>query len=144
MKTIETLKQLQADCIVFVMKTHNYHWNVKGSNFPQTHALTQEIYECFANTFDDLAERIIQLGGAPCVNLAEVLKLTKIKEESKTTFSTNEVLDGVLKDYEYFEKSFKELSSIAESEKDKATSAYADEKVAFLQKGLWMLKAQRG
>lgn len=144
MKTIEALKQLQADCIVFVMKTHNYHWNIRGSNFPQTHAKTQEIYEEFAEVFDDLAERIIQLGGVPCVTLAEVLKLTKIKEESKTTFSTDEVLDGVLKDFEYFEKSFKELSNLADSEKDRVTSAYADEKVAYLQKSLWMLKAQRG
>lgn len=144
MKTIEMLKQLQADSVVFFMKTHNYHWNVKGANFPQTHAKTQEIYEEFAGVFDDLAERTIQLGGIPCVTLAEALKLTKIKEESKTNFSTNDVIDGILKDFEYFEKSFKELSSLADSEGDKVTSAYADDKVAYLQKSLWMLKAQRG
>ena len=138
------LKQLQADSIVFFMKTHNHHWNVKGANFPQTHAKTQEIYEEYAETFDDLAERIIQLGGVPCVTLAEALKLTKIKEESKTTFSTEEVLDEILKDYEYFERAFRELSTIAESEQDKVTSAYADDKVASLQKSIWMLKAQRG
>lgn len=144
MKTVEMLKQLQADSIVFFMKVHNYHWNVKGANFPQIHAKTQEVYEEFADVFDDVAERIIQLGGVPCVTLAEALKLTKINEESKTNFSANEVLDGVLKDYEYFEKAFKELSSLADSNGDKVTSAYADDKVAGLQKGLWMLKAQRG
>ncbi|RDU68189.1 DNA starvation/stationary phase protection protein [Helicobacter cholecystus] len=143
MKTIEVLKQIQADSIVFFMKTHNYHWNVKGANFPQIHAATQEIYENFADIFDDVAERIIQLGGIPYVTLADTLKASKIVEESKQNFSANEVLDGVLKDYKYFEGIFKELSKIADENGDKVTAGFADEKVGQLQKALWMLNAQK-
>lgn len=143
MKTIELLKQLQADSVVFFMKTHNYHWNVKGVNFPQIHVATQEIYENFAEIFDDLAERVIQLGGSPYVTLADALKASKISEESKTSFSANEVLDGVLKDYEYFAKSFQELSKLASEENDGVTVGFADEKTGMLQKAIWMLKAQK-
>ncbi|MCE3047276.1 Dps family protein [Helicobacter kayseriensis] len=143
MKTIELLKQLQADSIVFFMKTHNYHWNVKGVNFPQIHAATQEIYERFAEIFDDLAERVIQLGGTPYVTLADAIKASKISEESKTSFSANEVLDGVLKDYEYFAKSFQELSKVAGQEGDGFTVGFADEKTGMLQKAIWVLKAQK-
>lgn len=143
MKTIEVLKQIQADSIVFFMKTHNYHWNVKGVNFPQIHSATQEIYENFADIFDDVAERIIQLGGVPLVTLADALKVSKIAEESKQSFVANEVLDGVLKEYKYFEGVFKELSKIADESGDKVTSAFADDKVAQLQKSIWMLSAQR-
>lgn len=143
MKTIEVLKQIQADSIVFFMKTHNYHWNIKGANFPQIHAATQEIYENFADIFDDVAERIIQLGGVPYVTLADTLKVSKIAEESKHNFSANEVLDGVLKDYKYFEEVFKELSKIADENGDKVTAGFADEKVGQLQKALWMLNAQK-
>lgn len=143
MKTIELLKQLQADSIVFFMKTHNYHWNVKGVNFPQIHAATEQIYEQFATLFDDLAERILQLGGTPYVTLADALKASKIQEEGKTSFCANEVLEGVLKDYEYFEKAFKELSKLAGDECDGATVGYADEKIGALQKSIWMLKAQK-
>lgn len=143
MKTIEVLKQIQADSIVFFMKTHNYHWNVKGANFPQIHATTQEIYENFADIFDDVAERIIQLGGVPYVTLSEALKASKIAEECKHSFCANEVLDGVLKDYKYFEGVFKELSKIADESEDKVTAGFADEKVGQLQKALWMLNAQK-
>lgn len=143
MKTIEMLKQLQADALVFFMKTHNYHWNVKGVSFPQIHAVTEGIYEEFATLFDDLAERIIQLGGVPYVTLSDALKASKIQEESKTSFNANEVLDGILKDYEYFEKAFVELSKSADSENDKVTAGFADEKTGALQKSIWMLKAQR-
>lgn len=143
MKTIEVLKQIQADSIVFFMKAHNYHWNVKGVNFPQIHAATQEIYEKFADIFDDVAERIIQLGGVPFVTIADALKASKIQEESKQSFVANEVLDGVLKEYRYFEKAFKELSDIADETGDKVTAAFADDKVAELQKAIWMLSSQR-
>lgn len=142
MKTVEMLKQLQADSLVFFMKTHNYHWNVRGMNFPQIHKATEAIYEEFATLFDDLAERVIQLGGTPYVTLADCLKVTKIAEESKTKFSASEVLEGVLKEYLYFEEAFRELSDIADEAGDKVTGALADDKVASLQKGIWMLKAQ--
>ncbi|WP_027326637.1 Dps family protein [Helicobacter pametensis] len=143
MKTVEMLKQLQADSIVFFMKTHNYHWNVKGVNFPQIHSTTQAIYEEFAEIFDDLAERIIQLGGIPHVTLADALKASKIAEESKQSFCASDVLEGVLKDYEYFEASFRELSKLAGEEGDNVTAGFADEKTGSLQKGIWMLKAQK-
>lgn len=143
MKTIELLKQLQADSIVFFMKAHNYHWNVKGVNFPQIHAATEEIYEQFATLFDDLAERILQLGGVPFVTLTDALKASKIAEESKITFSAQEVLDGVLKDYEYFTKAFVELAKVADSEGDRVSAGFADEKTAALQKSIWMLKSQK-
>lgn len=143
MKTIDLLKQLQADSIVFFMKTHNYHWHVKGMNFMQIHNATEAIYEEFADVFDDLAERIIQLGGTPYVTLGSAIKDSKITEESKINFTACEVLDGILKDYEYFEKSFKELGKLADSEGDRVTAGFADEKSAALQKGIWMLKSQK-
>lgn len=143
MKTIELLKQLQADSIVFFMKVHNYHWNVRGANFPQIHAATQAIYEEFADLFDDVAERVIQLGSVPYVTLADTLKVSKIAETSTTSFSGNDVVESVLKDYEYFEKAFKELAIVADSEGDRVTASFADDKTAAIQKSIWMLKVQK-
>ncbi|ANV98384.1 DNA starvation/stationary phase protection protein [Helicobacter enhydrae] len=143
MKTIELLKQLQADSLVFFMKVHNYHWNVRGLSFPQVHSATEEIYEEFATLFDDLAERVIQLGGTPYVTIAECLKVSKVQEVSQTSFSANEVLEGVINEYKYFQKALEELSSVADECGDKVTGAFADDKVAKLQKSIWMLNAQK-
>ncbi|PAF50597.1 Dps family protein [Helicobacter sp. 13S00477-4] len=141
MKTIELLKQLQADSIVLFMKVHNFHWNVKGSDFYHTHKATEKIYEEFADMFDDIAERIVQLGEKPVVTLSEAIKTAKVKEETKTNFKSNEVFKDILKDYEYLEKEFKKLSEHADKDNDKVTAAYADENTAKLQKSIWMLKA---
>ncbi len=140
-KTIDLLKQLQADSIVLFMKLHNFHWNVKGHDFYPVHQFTQALYEEFATTFDDLAERVAQLGAVPVVTLDEALKLSHIKEESKHSFSSGEVFGAVLKDYEHLEKHFAQLSETADKAGDKVTAAYADEQLAKLQKSVWMLKA---
>lgn len=141
-KVIEQLKQIQADAQVFYMKVHNFHWNVKGMDFHNTHKATQEIYEKFAEIFDDLAERVLQLGSTPYVTLQQILQNTKIKEVSSTEFNSRAILEAILSDYKYFLNAFLELSNIADEANDKITAAYADENVADLQKAIWMLQAQ--
>lgn len=141
-KVIDRLKQLQADAQVFYVKVHNYHWNVKGMDFHPTHKALQEIYEDFAEVFDDTAERILQLGGMPYLTLSDISKSANIKEDSQSSFDSKTVVKAILSDYEYFEKAFAELSKIADESGDKVTGAYADDKCAGLQKAIWMLKAQ--
>lgn len=141
-KVIEQLRIMQADSIVLYMKVHNYHWNVRGSDFPQAHKALEEIYDGFADMFDDLAERVAQLGGTPVVTLSEALKITKIKEETKTSFTSKETLKEVLKIYEQLEKDFETLASLAEKEGDRVTTAYCDDKISGLQKAIWMVNAQ--
>ena len=142
MKQVKILKQLQADSLVFFMKVHNFHWHVKGKDFPQVHSATEKIYEDFAGVFDDLAERIIQLGDVPYVTLKDVLANAKIIEESKVEFKSKEILEAILEDYKYFLVRFQELSKVASEKEDTTTQGYADSQVATLEKAIWMLKAQ--
>lgn len=139
---VNVLKQIQADSIVFFMKLHNLHWNVKGLLFKPIHESTEAIYDEFSEIFDSVAERIIQLGEIPLVTLESALKLAKIKEETKTSFKGEEVLKIVLKDFEYFLGKFKELSKEAEKECDVVSVDYANGVIAKLEKDIWMLKAQ--
>ncbi|WP_120944387.1 MULTISPECIES: Dps family protein [Helicobacter] len=140
-KVVDLLKQLQADSLVLFVKLHNFHWNVKGPDFYPVHKFTQEVYEQFAELFDDLAERVTQLGHVPVVTLGEALKVAHVKEESRHSFSSKEVFEAVLKDYEHLEKHFAQLSDLAGQTDDKVTVAYADEQLGHLQKAIWMLKA---
>ncbi len=141
-KVVEILKQAQADAAVFFVKVHNFHWNVKGADFHPIHKATEEIYEEFADVFDDVAERVLQLGQTPYVTLADMLKNAKLKEESKANFNSKDVLKAILADYKYFIKLFEELSSEADKAGDKVSAAYADDKVGELQKAVWMINAQ--
>lgn len=138
-QAIETLSQLQADAHVMFTKLHNFHWHVRGPQFYALHEKTQLAYELFAQIYDDLAERIIQLGGTPLVTLSTILETTKIKETDKVKFTANELITHMLEDYDYLLTQFKNLAK--KSHNDTTTSAYAEEKIALFEKEIWMLKA---
>ncbi|MDA3967125.1 MULTISPECIES: Dps family protein [Helicobacter] len=141
-KVVQTLKQIQADSAVFYIKLHNYHWNVVGMDFHPVHKALEEMYDDITDLMDDCAERILQLNEKPYVTLKDMLSASKIAEESATKFDSKTILKAILPDYEMFLKNLRELSDIAGEANDKATVALADEKIASLEKFLWMLKAQ--
>ncbi|TLD85977.1 DNA starvation/stationary phase protection protein [Helicobacter sp. MIT 05-5294] len=141
-KIVQALKQIQADSAVFYIKLHNYHWNVKGADFHPVHSALESMYDEVTEQMDEVAERTIQIGEKPFVTLKDMLAASKIKEDKGTSFDSKTILKSILPDYEYFLKSFRELSDLAGEANDKATVALADEKVASLEKAIWMLKAQ--
>jgi starvation-inducible DNA-binding protein len=138
-KVTKQLKQLQADAHALFIKIHNYHWNVKGMDFSPVHLKTEEIYNNMAVLYDDAAERVIQLGEMPYLTTTDLAKATKIKEEKGDSFKSKEIVKNIIKDYEYLLASFQELSDLADEANDKATTAFADDNVAILEKELWML-----
>lgn len=139
-ETITKLNNILADANVMYTKLHNYHWNVKGMQFYGLHAKTEEFYGTFATIYDDVAERILQLGGKPLVTLKQILATTRIKEEERTEFEAKDVVKGLLEDFKFFHGEFKNLSSNS----DAITTAYADDKVGMLEKEIWMLRSMLG
>ncbi|MFY9075009.1 DNA starvation/stationary phase protection protein [Malaciobacter mytili] len=139
--SILQLKVIQASSLVMFTKIHNYHWNIKGMQFFPIHEMTEKIYEQFSTLYDDAAERILQLGEKPLVLLDEIKNTSVIKEDSKTDFDAKYVLENILNDFETLLKEFKVLSKTACENEDNTTVAFADEKVAHLEKNIWMIKA---
>lgn len=138
-KVTKQLKQLQADAHALFIKIHNYHWNVTGMDFAPVHAKTEEIYNSMSLLYDDTAERVIQLGEKPYLTMTDLAKATKIKEEKGDSFKSKEIVKNIIGDFEYLLNSFQELSDAADDANDKATTAFADDNVAVLEKELWML-----
>jgi len=143
-KLIELLNKNLANLQLFYVKLHNYHWNVKGMNFKPVHEMTEAYYDYFAEQYDELAERIVQLGGKPLATLNDYLKNASLKEESKKTFDVKYVLGSVLSDFKLLNDDFKEISKVAGENGDVPSSNIADENVAWLEKQIWMINASIG
>lgn len=137
--SIEKLNVVLANTNVLFTKLHNYHWHVKGPAFFQLHAKTEEYYTQFATMYDDVAERILQLGGTPLVTLKAILSTATVKEEERTEFSVEHIMHSVIHDFEVMQKLFKAIS--ADEKTDDITRAYCDEQIGFLEKELWMLRS---
>lgn len=138
---IEKLEQIQVDSLAVFIKLHNYHWNVKGLQFYSVHEMTEKIYDKFSEIYDESAELILQLGGKPILSMSEIIAKTQIKEEAGNSFEAKYVLENILKDYDLFLNSFKELSKVADENGDSVSVAFAEDNIAALQKDIWMVKA---
>lgn len=58
----ETLKTLLADTIHVYLHAHGFHWNVKGPDFSEYHALFATIYLDIHAAIDPTAECLLKLG----------------------------------------------------------------------------------
>jgi starvation-inducible DNA-binding protein len=143
-KLMELLNKNLANLQLFYVKLHNYHWNVKGMNFKPVHEMTEAYYDYFAEQYDEVAERIVQLGGKPLATLNDYLKNASLKEESKKTFDVKYVLGSVLSDFKLLNDDFKEISNSAGETNDIPTANIADNNVAWLEKQIWMITASIG
>jgi starvation-inducible DNA-binding protein len=62
-KAVGLLNARLADCIDLQTQTKQAHWNVKGPNFIGLHELFDKINEEVEDYVDEIAERVVQLGG---------------------------------------------------------------------------------
>jgi starvation-inducible DNA-binding protein len=143
-KLIELLNKNLANLQILYVKLHNYHWNVKGMNFKPVHEITEAYYDYFAEQYDEVAERIVQLGEKPLASLQDYLKNASLKEENKNGFDVKYVLSAVLSDFEQLNKDFKEISKTAGESGDVPTANIADDNVTWLEKQIWMITASIG
>lgn len=61
--SIATLQACLSDTVDLYNATRQAHWNVKGPHFAQLHTLFEGFYDQLADAGDELAERIVMLGG---------------------------------------------------------------------------------
>jgi starvation-inducible DNA-binding protein len=141
---VELLNKNLANLQVLYVKLHNYHWNVKGMNFKPIHEMTETYYDYCAEQYDEVAERIVQLGGKPFAALKDYLTNASIKEEIKKTFEVKYVLRSLLSDFEQLNKEFKQISKVAGDAGDVPTANIADDNVTWFEKQIWVIKASIG
>ena len=140
-KTVEKLNLYLANLNVLYRKVQNYHWNIVGSGFFSVHTKLEEYYDAINTQIDDVAERILSIGGRPLGTLKDYLEVTTIKEAENKEISIPEAVADVKKEFEAMLKLVKEIKVVADEENDYGTSALTDEYISTYEKDLWMLNA---
>ncbi len=132
-----------ANWTVLYMKLHNYHWYVKGGQFFTLHIKFEEFYNEAALHIDNLAERLLAIGGRPVATLKETLELSAIKEASNNE-TTEQMVEAIAQDFTLVIKQLKEGMAIAEQEDDETTGDMFLAIHSSLEKHTWMLHAFAG
>ena len=130
-----------ANQLVDYVKKHNLHWNLKGSQFFTLHAKLEELYDEANDILDEVAERILALGGNPVSNMKEALSMATIKELENGPKSTEQTIKALISDTDYWIKDSKEIAELADKEGDSVTNDMFNGYTKAYQKLAWMLKA---
>ena len=77
---VKSLQQLLADFQVYYTNLRGFHWNIQGPDFFVLHSKFEDLYNDAAEKIDEIAERILTLGGVPANKFSDYLKISKIKE----------------------------------------------------------------
>jgi len=140
---ISALNGVVADAAVLYYKLHNYHWNLRGPSFFTLHEKFEEMYNSYHDQLDELAERVLQLGGRPIGSLAAALQQTAVTEETGTP-TAEQMVQAALDDIQKARARMLEASKVAREHGDKTTENILDAFIDRSAKNAWMLAAYLG
>lgn len=139
-KVIDGLNGVLADATVFYQKLRHYHWNVDGRHFFELHAKFEELYTGWATSIDEIAERILMIGGVPLHTLASMLKEARLQEDESIP-EAPDMVSVAMADLQGLHGRAGEVIALAEDAGDRGTANLLDDIRDAVEKDLWMLGA---
>lgn len=139
----DILNKQVANWTVLFMKLHNYHWYVKGEQFFTLHEKFEELYDEAAEHIDDLAERLLAVGGQPIAKLSECLDTASVKEATGNE-TAQQMVQAIAEDFGTMIGELKEGIALAANDNDLSTEDLLLGIYASVEKHKWMLDAFAG
>jgi starvation-inducible DNA-binding protein len=136
----ERTGKLLADSYTLYLKTHNFHWNVKGPMFSTLHLMFEQQYNELALAVDEIAERIRALGHPAPGTYREFLKLTTIKEPTGVPKALD-MIRQLADDQKSVADAARDVIAAADEAGDQATADLATRRVEVHEKNAWMLSS---
>lgn len=134
---IEKLNRLLSDYQVFYQNTRGFHWNIKGEKFFELHLKFEELYNDLQLKIDEVAERILTLGGLPIHSFSDYLGKTKIKV-AVNVHDGKEGVKSILESFQHLLIGEREILSISAEAGDEGTNALMSDYIREQEKLVWM------
>lgn len=137
---VEGLSRLLADTYTLYLKTHNFHWNVKGPMFQTLHLMFEAQYTEMAAAVDLIAERIRALGFPAPGTYAEFSRLSQIKE-IEGVLKADDMIRELIIGQETVVRTARSIFPMAEKAGDEATADLLTQRMQVHEKTAWMLRS---
>lgn len=142
-QVIDKLNALLSSYHVFYTNVRGYHWNVKGEHFFALHAQFEEIYTQLQTQIDEIAERILTVGGTPLHAYSDFAINASITEH-KNVFEGRKCVSGVVAGLQTLIEEQRILADIAENAGDQGTTDLVAGYTSEQEKMVWMYNAFLG
>ncbi|UVJ07457.1 Dps family protein [Staphylococcus aureus] len=137
---VKELNQQVANWTVAYTKLHNFHWYVKGPNFFSLHVKFEELYNEASQYVDELAERILAVGGNPVGTLTECLEQSIVKEAGKG-YSAEQMVEELSQDFTNISKQLEKAIEISGNAGDDVSEDMFIGMQTSVDKHNWMFKS---
>jgi starvation-inducible DNA-binding protein len=137
---IQEMKVTLASTFAFYLKTHGFHWNVEGPNFPQYHEFLGNLYEEVFGAVDPIAEHLRTLGAYAPASFLRYKELSIVKDEinipaaasmfNKLTVDNSDIIQQLTKAQE-----------LAEQNKKMGLANFLQDRIDAHEKHGWMLRS---
>lgn len=136
----EGLSKLLADTYTLYLKTHNFHWNVKGPMFQTLHLMFETQYNELALAVDLIAERIRALGFPAPATYRQFSALSSIKETEGVPSAT-QMIKLLVEGQEAVARTARAVFPIADKASDEPTADLLTQRLQVHEKTAWMLRS---
>lgn len=139
--SIGVLQACLTDSIDLYNATRHAHWNVKGPQFAGLHAMFEEFYTTLATDIDELAERLVQLGGTAMGTSQAVAGAARAPAYPAEIKAGLEHVGALLDRYALLAKAVREGIGSTDEAGDADTADILTGVSKNLDKAVWMLEA---
>ena len=139
----QALTKVLADSFAVYLKTHGYHWNVRGPEFFSIHNLLEGQYRDIWAALDEIAERIRALGVLAPQSYPAFGNLTAIKDGDPEKDATA-MLTELLQDHGTLIATARAAFVTASEAGDEASADLMTERLTAHEKFAWMLRSTLG
>lgn len=136
----QALSELLSNYQIFYANVRGFHWNIRGNQFFQLHAKFEELYNDLNEKVDEIAERILTLGGKPEYRYSMYKNLSAIAEVEKTE-NGQENMQNILNSFSILVSKQRAIMELAQEANDEGTASQMSDYIREQEKMMWMYAA---
>lgn len=140
---VDDLNELLANYTVFYQNVRGFHWNIRGEKFFELHLKFEELYTDLLLKIDEIAERILTLGGTPDHSFASYLEVTRVKPVENVR-DGKQAVRSILSAFTDILIMQREILTLSADASDEGTNALMSDYIRAQEKLVWMYGAYVG
>lgn len=138
---VDLLAARLSDALDLAAQAKQAHWNVKGPSFAALHALFDQIYTQVVLSVDDIAERLVALGGQAKGTVQATVKTTTLPAYPLDIVDGQEHCEALSASLAAFGKQVRAAIDAAGKLEDQDTADLFTAMSREVDKNLWMVEA---
>ena len=139
-KEVSLLNVLLANYQTYYQNLRGVHWNIKGKRFFELHVKFEELYTTAQEQVDEIAERILTLGGVPFHTLESYVKHASVPV-GENIFDDEKTVRLVIDTISALLPLEREILTLSDEINDEGTNSLMSDFISGQEKNVWMLKA---